>query len=201
MFLRNIFAHWGEVLSSARQDELRFELADRLIKLDFEDTAIPVLAQATPPSDEDLLLMGQAALASYDAAAALTHLKSISGPEVEVLRAKALALIGEHGAAQIAYSKASEPQDALREAWRDGDWDFVRENAEGTERAFVETFATNSSEPAVQSGPGGPLNRAEALIDTSEKERKIFREILGKFASPSAESTRKPDPVDNVTTN
>ena len=201
IFLRNFFAHWEPVLAAAKQDDLRFELAERLINLGFEDTATPILAQANPPGHRDLLLMGKAALASHDAAAALTHLKGIAGPEAERLRAQALALIGEHGAAQVAYSNASDSEDALREAWRDGNWDFVRENAADTERDFVETFAPKSSELDSVPNPSGPLTRAEALIEASEKERKIFQEMLGKFSVRDTEAVQSPSLVDDIPTN
>ncbi|WP_417806283.1 hypothetical protein [Thioclava sp.] len=201
IFLRNLFANWESVVAAAKRDDLRFELADRLIKLGFEDTATPILAQASPPGDKDLLLMGKAALASRDAAAALTHLEGIAGPEAEQLRARALALIGEHGAAQIAYSNVSDPEGALREAWRDGDWDFVRDNAVDTERDFVETFAPKL--PALDSAakPSGPLAHAEALINASEKERKIFQEMLGKFSVPGAEGARSSGLIEDNPTN
>jgi len=201
MFLRNLFAHWKPVLASAKQVDLRFEVANRLLGLGFEDTATTILTQAKSPSDKDLLLMGKAALASHDAAAALTHLAGIAGPEAARLRAQALALIGEHGAAQIAYANANDLEGSLREAWRDGDWEFVREHAADTERDFVETFVPKLSDRESPPKPSGPLARAEALIDASEKERKVFQEMLGKFSIPGEQGAQSNDLAEDIPTN
>jgi len=200
-FLRALFAHMETVQRSAMQADLRFGLADRLINLGFASTAKQFLAQAKSPNEQDRLLLGKAALASQDAAAALTHFAGIAGPEVEALRAQALALIGEHGSAQKAYSKANEPKDAIREAWRGGNWDFVRENADGTERDFANTFAPASRTTATRPEPSGPLSQAEELIAASQKEREIFEKLLGSFAVTDANTAQKPVQSEAVPTN
>ena len=184
-FLSDLFAHLAPVQAGAMQEDLRFALATRLIALGFAATAQDLLAQAFPPNERDRVLLGKAALSLNDAVAALTHLEGLKGPEVDALRARAFAAIGEHGAARMAYSKASDTSDATREAWRDGDWDFVRTHAQGTKRAFAETFAPQSAAPDAAPDAAGPLDHAEALIDASQKEREMLREMLGALALPA----------------
>lgn len=182
-FLRMVYARPELSKLASKEPKLRSEVARRFLDLGMAGPATRMLNSADSFTAEDRLLLGIAALAAFDPAAALAHLNGLKGPEADRLRAEALSRLGQHGAAREAYDRAGEKADAQVEAWRESDWQRAQMTDDSLKRSFVETFGT---EPQTAQSESGPLTQARSLLESSRSERQILREMLDQLDRPRA---------------
>ncbi|KEP69761.1 hypothetical protein DL1_02510 [Thioclava dalianensis] len=189
-FTRAFFAHREAAIAAGADPEVRATLAERLTALGFAASAKTLLTRAEALNDTDRFLLAQVALQENDAAAALTYLEGLEGAEVTAMRASAMSRIGDHAAALNYFANAGEAERATREAWRDGNWEYVKQHGSAPEKAFVATFAADADTAEAAPPPAGPLERAESLIAASRKERELLADVLNalgptQVAAPS----------------
>ncbi|MFZ5749542.1 MAG: hypothetical protein ACOY5U_00575 [Pseudomonadota bacterium] len=139
-------------------------LADLGLLAGAEDAAGPAL-----DTEEGAALAARLALGRGDPAAALARIEGLESPEIDPLRAEALARLGRHGEAAPRLATLGREAAAGREAWLSGDPDLVSRLGGAARVADLSVLApaadagTAPADPAVLSGARAALERSRAL--------------------------------------
>ncbi|AZL59449.1 hypothetical protein EI545_11710 [Tabrizicola piscis] len=160
--------------------EVALAIATRLVDLGFADPALVWLGPvAANDSDQRRRVAARAEMLRGDARAALELLGTLSDPEDEGLRAKALVQLGRLQPARAAYEAAGLPEEAARLVPWQADWPKVQD----------EGPAPWSAAASVATGPTpvetGPLARGAALVEESATARAALEAFLSSVAGPS----------------
>lgn len=182
IFLTNYFANQDVARANSAEPlvaETQIMLANRLSDLGFGSAAASQLSQSVRQSEAGRLALARSALSQNDGAAALSYLDALPGADASTLRGEALRLLGHHDHAESQFALAGNTQQQVSEAWRSGDWDFVKANGSELQKAFLQNF-TSASPPTTATGP---LQEAAQLLKQSEAERKAFEDLMRSLAT------------------
>lgn len=153
-------------------------MAERLVDLGFGDAALSVLVG---PSDGKInrdrrLLRARIALEDRRPRRAEAELVGLDGPEVDLLRAEAASLTGDHDKASRAFAALNDTARAQREAWRAGEWSRLED---GPDRTLSRAGALISAQQdAAPSDEEGVLARNRDLLDRSGTSRDVLDQLL-----------------------
>lgn len=147
-------------------------LADLGLLAMAEDAAGPALA-----TDEGAALAARLALGRGDPAAALARIEGLESPEVDPLRAEALARLGRHGEAAPRLATLGREEAAGREAWLSGDPDLVSRLGGAARVADLSVLAPAAD---ARSAPADPavLSDARAALERSRTLRAAVGRLL-----------------------
>lgn len=166
-------------------------IAARLIDLGLGDAAGPWLAAMTQP---DPILAAKAAMARWDARAALRAIAGQTGDEAEALRARALAMMGDNAAAGRTYAVLGDDTERQSALIRDRDWQAVAAEGEEPWRSAAlasgntgsvpdGTLDAGNAPPDPETAPApadGPIARARTLVGDSRSARATVETLLAE---------------------
>ena len=169
-FLKHVLSGRAEPFADMAQSAT-LDMAKRLFEAGFTEVAAKAVeAHATYADNRDArILRARISLAEGLPRQAEVDLLGLDGRDVNVLRAKARSLAGEHGQAHDLFRSAGLDADAEREAW-------LADNP---------GIARDRPEPAV---PVPELARKKALLDESNATRAQLRSLLAKNPMPVVEN-------------
>ncbi|MGC1427200.1 MAG: hypothetical protein WA822_01315 [Albidovulum sp.] len=161
----------------------RLDFAERLGKAGFTSESRILLRGEASRTDRGRRLLAEAALADFDAAEAIAQLAGLEDKSATELRARALALAGDHKSAAAAFAEVGQMETAAKEAWRGGDWGTVR--AHGPESMQMAVADFGLGETAATAVPATtPLAQSRALIETSQSIRATLDALMIETAEP-----------------
>lgn len=161
-------------LDSRERD--RLAVARRLVALGFPEEAIRWIGDNR--SSEATRIAAQAALKQRDGRSSLRLLAGQGGAEADTIRAEALALIGDPGAARTAWLASDQHENAVRSAWLARDWasaDLAAAQGFGDLIAEISEKTASSQQDTPEQGP---LARARRLLDQSALTRQRTDSLL-----------------------
>lgn len=161
-------------------------LASRLLELGFPEAARQVTS-ATVPENLDRnsgVLNAKVALALGQPRKAEVELLGFEGEDVNLLRARARSMAGEHAAAGDLYAAAKQPQAALHEKWLAEDW----QSLDGSENPAVSQLASvlsaKAGAEADNSEGAAELAENRRLLETSTAIRESIQAVLQATPTP-----------------
>ena len=169
VFLKHVLAGRVGALQ-ALKPQVSFNMARRLLEAGFVDAAAATMAgtRTRPTSREARMLSAEISLAQGLPRKAEVDLLGLDGRDVNVLRARARSLAGEHGQAYELYQSAGLLEDAEREAWL--------------------SIVPGSSTEAVDSENANQiLARNRDLLDASSFARSELETLLSENPFPTLE--------------
>ncbi|WP_339717623.1 hypothetical protein [uncultured Maritimibacter sp.] len=174
-FLTRSVSRIGE--ATTLPPELRRDVSLRFLDLGFPAQARAVLGGSTAvPQPEDRLIYARIALAQSKPRVAVGYLAGLDNKPALELRAAAMSMAQDHAGASQTYAELGEEGEALREAWRAGDWEQLA-LAEGTPFGAAGALMQDIDTPlADRTDP--PLARNEALIAASRTARATIDALL-----------------------
>lgn len=161
-------------------------VAERLLALGFPEEAASFLAMGAEGVEgrDRRLLRARAALALERPRRAQADLLGLSGPDVEVLKAEAEALLGNHEAASDGFDALDDAAGAARQAWLAGDWQRLRAS-EDPVLSDLANLVRSETEPVArpERGPGGglpdgTLAQNRMLLQSSGAARETLEKLL-----------------------
>jgi hypothetical protein len=185
------------------------------VALGFGAEARHALAGAASGFPEGQLVLAQAALAEFDASRALAAIAGRDDPAAAAIRARALALAGDHRGAAAGLIRSGDLAAAAEQAWRGADWAEVARIGPEYRRSALRDLglvdlpeAAISAKVADAAGPdaagqgaadqdattrqapvvAGPLARDRALLD----ESRAAREAIAALISPGPGARAEP---------
>ncbi|PKP75625.1 MAG: hypothetical protein CVT84_02025, partial [Alphaproteobacteria bacterium HGW-Alphaproteobacteria-6] len=213
-FLRHVFADLALWDATGPAAESRVAIAGRLAALGFGAEARHALAGAASGSPGGQLVLAEAALAEFDASRALDAIAGRDDPASAAIRARALALAGDHRGAAASLIRSGDVAAAAEQAWRGADWAEVARIGPEYRRSALRDLglvdlpeAGTSAEIAGAAGPvaadqdaagqdattrqapeaAGPLARDRALLDASRAAREAIATLISAPADARAE--------------
>ncbi len=161
-------------------------VAERLLELGFYDEADTFLRQGADGVDgrQRRVLRARSALGQVKPRRAEADLLGLHGADVEILRAQALSLSGEHQAASTLYAEANQERKALDEAWLASDWSLLEQSSD-PELAQLSRLLDSETDTAI-AAIEGELARDQALLDDSIKSRTQLTRVLRKYEMNTA---------------
>ncbi len=170
---------------------LRLDLGDRLAGAGFPGELRHLLKGEAGYTERGRRLLARAALQEFKSEEALAQISGIAGPEVDRLRAEALALRGDHTAAAAEFAAVGDAERAALEAWRGGD--LLRTSASGPAPIKAALQALDRGAPAAQapgatgevSAPPGPLAAGRSLVEETRAARAAIEALLAATAAAS----------------
>ncbi len=190
-FLTLYFGHGDMLEASAPDLLLRLDLGDRLAGAGFPGELRHLLKGEAGYTERGRRLLARAALQEFKSEEALAQISGIAGPEVDRLRAEALALRGDHRAAAAEFAAVGDAERAALEAWRGGD--LLRTSASGPAPIRAALQALDRGAPAAQapgatgevSAPPGPLAAGRSLVEETRAARAAIEALLAATAAAS----------------
>ena len=183
----------------------RLAVAQRFVDLGFVDETRRALAGAAAETADGRRLLAAAALAEFDTGRALDAIAGLDDPASAGIRARALALAGDHRAAAASLAAAGDIAGAADQAWRGADWQEVARIGPDDRRAVLRRFgliagdAPGVDAPVVAQTTGdvpepepGPLARNRTLLEESRAARETIADLL---SSPGASPDTVPAPA------
>lgn len=155
----------------------RLATGARLIDLGFPDAGLRWLP--SPGPDQAAMLRARAALGKHDGRMALRQIASLTGLQAEGLRARALELIGDPGAAAQAWIAAGDPGQADRLHYVAREWDAVDVGAHPALARLREL-----REPTQMDARVGPLAAGRSLLLVSQDAREQLESLLTRSVEP-----------------
>lgn len=193
VFLESYFSNRHLVDPARTTPELAMALADRLLEQGFAEEARRVLGPQAGETESGRLALARSALVDSDPATALRYIAGLTGSAATRIRGDALAQLGRHQDAALAYLAMEMPESAAPEAWRGGIWPQVATLGTEAQRAAVDQFglaandgvAASPADPdpfGTDGGPAGPgtLARGQALLDASRAARAALDALLAE---------------------
>ena len=169
VFLKHVLADRTGLVANLEQAVV-INMASRLFEAGFVDAAANILAGPVPnEARETRLLRAEISLAQGLPRRAEVDLLGLDGPDVNILRARARSMAGEHDQARDLYMSAGLTEDADREAW-------LAETADATFR------------PQPESDPGPVLARNRDLLEASNATRAELRALLSANPAPTLDN-------------
>lgn len=178
-------------------------LAGRLLALGFTAAAEVFVGPDVTgaPARPRKLLRAEIALRKALPRRAEVELLGISGEEVNLLRARARSMLGEHKAARTLFASAGDAAQARREAWLAGDWATLAaedagaaaaiaalkrktEASDGTDAGEGEAAPSGATPDAAADMASGVLARNRELIEKSTEARDALRSLLAAYPGP-----------------
>jgi len=158
---------------------VRLALADRFLALGLPGVAEAALS-ADPTLPEERLRLARVRLAQDRPAETLRLVAELPGTEPADLRGTALALLGDPAGATAALALAGAVDALARLAWRDGDWDRVRDTGLDAERRAAERILGREGAPRGASGDeqSATLSAARSLLAETGALRTDLAELL-----------------------
>jgi len=158
-------------------------IARRLLSLGFPKAAQIYTDAQTDGADqrERRLIRADIALAQNLPRQAEVDVLGMEGSDVNLLRARARSMTGQHGAARLLYVSAGQSEDALREGILAEEWDVVLAS---DDKEMARMAALVVSEPADPDTFGGPLAQNRALLEESAAVRDVIGQLLNSRAAP-----------------
>lgn len=186
-FLDGFFGH-PTLFDAARADEeLTFDLAERLLVLGFAAEVRALLDGPAAESVRGREALARAALQLFEPEAALARLGPTGGAEAERLRGDALTMLGRHGDAAEAYARAGASDEVARAALRAGDWGRAAAGSDAV-RAIAALPEPLADDPHA----GTPsLAGSRRMLEASADLRKGLAALLGP-ADAAAEAAATP---------
>lgn len=162
-------------------------VARRLLDLGFPaDAAFYLRAQATGPEMRDRqMLRAEVALSEGRPQQAQVEVLGLTGEDVNLLRARAQAMVGRHRAAHALFLGAGEADAATSEAMRAGDWQEVQAIADPALADMAQLVAAASADEPEDMGQG-ILARNQALLEEAAAARGIVERLLQSRPGPEA---------------
>ncbi|SPH23434.1 hypothetical protein DEA8626_02497 [Defluviimonas aquaemixtae] len=185
-FLRLYFANRDLLDRAAPDTTLRSELAERLAEAGFGREASALLKGEAALSERGRRILARAAIAGFDPAEAIDRLDGLQGEDVASIRARALALAGDHRSAASALAAIGDQQAAGRAAWRGGDWKRASAHAPEVMREAIAAFDLVPSSSGEPEAPPGPLAAGQSLIADSRNMRSKLEALL-KVTEPAGD--------------
>ncbi len=178
-FLRHAVLASGDPVPSTKP-AVALAVASRLVGLGFADAALAWLGPVTGDASGQLRrVAAQAELLRGDARQALALLATLSEPEDEILRAKALVQLGRIQPARQAYEAAGLPEQAARLVPWEADWPKLEVEGEGPWAVAAGVVTPPSRDEA------GPLARGAALVEESAAVREALDALLSSIPAPT----------------
>jgi hypothetical protein len=187
-FLNGFFGH-PTLFDAARADEeLTFDLAERLLALGFAAEVRALVDGPAADGARGRVALARAALQLFEPGAALTRLGATGGAEAERLRGDALAMLGRHGDAAEAYAQAGASDEAARAALRAGDWGRAAAGSDAIRDIVAMPAAPRQDDPHAS-----PLSLADSrsALEASAALRQGLTALLGP-ADDAAEAAPNP---------
>ena len=131
--------------------------------------------------------VARAELLRGDARTALRGLAGLDGPEIDQLRAQALARLGDQDAAARAFDDAGDAAARAASLWRAQDWVASADMGAEPVRTALRVLAPDAPLPLADGS--APLAQGRALLDDSAKARDA---ILSLFAATPDPATVQP---------
>lgn len=173
-------------LASGLSDKSANMVAERLLSLGFPRQAGALLRGSASGKEGRgrRVLRSRVALAEFKPHNAEAELLGLSGEDIDMLRAQARALSGDHGVAHRLYDSLNEPEAAQRSAWLSSDWSTLSRSDDPAYAAI----ATLAAAPAASTETGSTqapeetriLARNKALLQQSSASRSVLSDILAK---------------------
>ncbi len=168
------------------EDDVANAVARRLISLGFAGAAEPYV---TPLAQEEAernrkVIRARIALAQGRPRQAELEVLGETGEEITEVLAIARGMAGEHQSAQTLFSQIGKEEEALRQAWLDGDWQTLRDHGNAGIAGMAERLAglTDASEAGLGDET---LARNAAMIGDSEAMRSAIEALLSDVGGPS----------------
>lgn len=202
-FLSHAFAALPQWERAEPDPAGRLAVAQRFVDLGFVDETRRALAGAAAETADGRRLLAAAALAEFDTGRALDAIAGLDDPASAGIRARALALAGDHRAAAASLAAAGDIAGAADQAWRGADWQEVARIGPDDRRAVLRRFgliagdAPGVDAPVVAQTTGdvpepGPLARNRTLLEESRAVRETIADLL---SSPGASPDTVPAPA------
>ncbi|MEO1140707.1 MAG: hypothetical protein AAFW87_14775 [Pseudomonadota bacterium] len=179
-FLRHALAgHVGS--ADTLEPDTALEVADRLLQAGFLEQAEQSLSSDFdgPASRRAKLMRADIALSRGFPRRAEVELLGLDGRDVNILRARARSMVGEHKQAHDLFKSAGLQDEADREAW------LAREWAQPAEPASAEQLAALESDSGTEQEQG-VLSQNRALLQTSAEARESLEMLLSERPAPNS---------------
>ncbi|MCB2135650.1 MAG: hypothetical protein KDE08_06850 [Rhodobacteraceae bacterium] len=185
-FLTAIFSDRHSPEQAEPDPELRLAIAERLLGLGFNDEVRSILHGDVGETGAGRRLRAEAAIGSFDARTALAEIEGLDDEGSQLIRARALAMLGDHSAAASVYAAAERPADAGIEAWRAGD--LVRAAEIGPDplrAALAEIRPVPGDRQSATPDSFGPMAEAQKLVEDSKAARDALAVLLATTGEPA----------------
>ena len=159
----------------------RLQIGDRLLTLGFADAALLWLPSGTDSAS--LLRVARAELQRGDARAALRRIAGRTGPEIDLVRAGALAQLGDQGSAATAFGSAGDTEAQVAALWRAQDWTASATTGSLPRRAALEALSPAAAPPS--GNAEAPLAQGRALLQDSARAREAILALLQATPAPA----------------
>lgn len=181
LFLSRLLPRVAQARETGLGLNQQIALSERLSTLGFGEAGASVLDPPAQRTPRGRVALARAALANGDPPTAIAALDGMDGSDVAVLRAEALAGLGEHAAAAEMFAAMNDPARAAQEAWRSGSPDAILRF--GTEAQKTAIRRSLSRAPAPEEGTG-LLSRANRQISDSQADRAAWETLLSQVPPP-----------------
>lgn len=164
-------------------------LAGRLLDLGFPEEASKFTADTVPQSlrRDRAVLNARIALALVQPRKAEVELLGLEGEDVNLLRARARSMAGEHAAAGDLYASAQEPQAALREKWLAEDWQGLGASENSAVSKLASVLSAKDEEPADITENTAELWKNRQLLEDSTTIRESIQGLLQTTPTPGSD--------------
>lgn len=161
-------------------------LASRLLELGFPEVARQVTSAALTenPDRKGRVLNANIALALGQPRKAEVELLGLEGEDVNLLRARARSMAGEHAAAGDLYASAKEPQAALREKWFAEDWQSLDGSDDPAVSRLAGVLSAKGGADADNTEGSVELAKNRRLLETSTAIRESIQAVLQATPTP-----------------
>jgi hypothetical protein len=164
-------------------------LAERLLDLGFPDIAHEFTLAEVPNNlrRERAVLNAKISLALGQPRKAEVELLGLRGDDVNLLRARARSMAGEHSAAGELYISAQDAKAALREKWLAEEWQDL---GESEDPALAQLASVLSGKEAVQadiSENSGELAKNRQMLEESVVMRETIQGLLQAKPTPASD--------------
>ncbi|WP_413876641.1 hypothetical protein [Albidovulum sp.] len=206
-FLTLYFGHADMLEASAPDLLLRLDLGDRLAGAGFPDALRHLLKGEPGYTERGRRLLARAALEEFRPAEALAQISGLAGPEAERLRAEALVLQGDHGAASAGFGAIGDAERAALEAWRGGDLRRTSSSGPAPIKAALQALdrsalaARAAGETGEAAAPPGPLAAGRTLVGETRAARAAIEALLAATPTTSAPEAAAPGTAASAPTN
>ncbi|MDQ2090568.1 hypothetical protein [Marimonas arenosa] len=165
-------------------------VARRLIDLGFAAEASAFLLADAEGAEgrKRQLLRARAALLLEEPRRAEAALFGLTGPDADLLRAEARAMIGDHDSARQLFADLGRQDDMVAEAWLGAHWDTLRDADDPLWQEAARMATTPAPEAAADTP--GVLAKNRTLIEESVAARATMSDLLTRLsldAAPPAE--------------
>jgi len=164
-------------------------VAGRLLDLGFPEEASNFTADTVPQSlrRDRAVLNARIALAVKQPRKAEVELLGLEGEDVNLLRARARSMAGEHAAAGDLYASAQEPQAALREKWLAEDWQGLGASENSAVSKLASVLSAKDEEPADITENTAELWKNRQLLEDSTTIRESIQGLLQTTPTPGSD--------------